>query len=175
MNIDEISQLYPLGDLILNYGLDILFLLLSAVLLLNVFRWAAAEVVCPVFFRDNISISAPGTADYSSKSPDFCLYIRLLNSIYPGLQLLSFLLKYSNIWIGREYGQNIIRDMNRGTGIIYKTYIYQYIEDAVYREILENGRLDIEPYLLINIGPIIYSRVRIVLYNLVPNGISSST
>jgi hypothetical protein len=124
MSIDEVSQLYPLRNLILNHWLNILLLLLSAILLLNIFRRAAAEVVCPVFFRDNISIPAPGTTDYSSELPDFCLYIRPLNSIYPGLQLLSLLLKYNNIWIGREYGQDIIRDMNRGTGIIYETYIY---------------------------------------------------
>ena len=83
-SIDESSQLRPLGDLILNYQLDILPFLLSAILPLDVFRRAAAEVVCPVLFRDNISTSAPSTTNYSSESPNFCLYIRPLNSICPG-------------------------------------------------------------------------------------------
>jgi hypothetical protein len=48
---EEVGQLRPLGDLMPNHGLDVLSLLLSAVLPLNVFRRAAAEVVCPVFFR----------------------------------------------------------------------------------------------------------------------------
>jgi hypothetical protein len=74
-----------LGDLILNYGLDILFLLLSAILPLDIFYRAAAEVVCLVFFRDNISTPAPSTTDYGSKAPNFYLYVHPLNSIYPGL------------------------------------------------------------------------------------------
>jgi hypothetical protein len=67
----------------LNYWLDILFLLLSAVLPLNVFSWAVAEVVYSVFFRDNVLIPTPGTTDCGSKSLYFCLYVYPLNSICP--------------------------------------------------------------------------------------------
>jgi hypothetical protein len=45
----EVNRLPSLRDLVLNHRPDVLFLLLPAVLPLNVFRWAAAEAVCPVF------------------------------------------------------------------------------------------------------------------------------
>jgi hypothetical protein len=65
--------------------------------------------------------------------------------------------------------------MNRGAGITYKVYIREYTKDAISRKTFEDGRLNVEPYLLIDIGPIIYSRVRVVSYDLVPNSISSNT
>jgi hypothetical protein len=65
--------------------------------------------------------------------------------------------------------------MNRGAGITHKAYIYKYAKDTISRRALEDSRLDVEPYLLINVGPVIYSRVRVVSYNLVPNSISSNT
>ena len=49
------------------------------------------------------------------------------------------------------------------------------MKDAIYQGILKDGGLDIKPYPLINIGPIIYGQVRVISYNLVPNSISSST
>jgi hypothetical protein len=65
----------------LNRRLDVLFLLLSTVLPLNVFGRAAAEVVCSVFFRDDVSTPTPGTTDRGGKSPNFGLYVRPLNSV----------------------------------------------------------------------------------------------
>jgi hypothetical protein len=159
----------------LNHWLNVLFLLLSAVLLLNVFRRAAAEVVCPVFFRDNVPTPASGITDRGGESPDFCLHVRPLNSVCPGLQLLSLLLKRGNIWITRKRGQDVIRDVNQGAGIAHKTHVRQHTKDAVCRETLKDGGLDIKPHLLINIRSIIYGRVRVVSYDLVLNGIGGST
>jgi hypothetical protein len=51
----------------------------------------------------------------------------------------------------------------------------EHTKDAVRRGALEDGRLHIKPHPLINVGPVIHGRVRVVSYNLVPNGISSST
>jgi hypothetical protein len=51
----------------------------------------------------------------------------------------------------------------------------EHAKDAVGRRTLEDSRLDVEPHLLINIGPIIHGRVRIVSHDLVPNSIGSNT
>jgi len=91
-------------DLMLNRRLNIVFLLLSVVLPLNVFGRAAAEVVCSVFFGDNVSTPTPGTTDSGGKSPHFCLYICPLNSACLSFQLLSLLLKCGDIWIRGEHG-----------------------------------------------------------------------
>ncbi|EPE30054.1 hypothetical protein GLAREA_13102 [Glarea lozoyensis ATCC 20868] len=60
---EKVSQQLSLRDLMLNYGLDILFLLMSVVLPLDVFGRTTAEVVGTVFFRDDVSTPAPGTTD----------------------------------------------------------------------------------------------------------------
>jgi hypothetical protein len=81
----KVSQLYPFGNLILNYWLDILFFFVSIVLLLDIFGRAAAKVFSLVLFRDDIAISALGTTDCCSKILDFCLDIRPLDSVGPSL------------------------------------------------------------------------------------------
>jgi hypothetical protein len=58
---------------------------------------------------------------------------------------------------------------------MYKTYIYKYAKNTVSKGMLENSRLDVKPHLFVDIGPIIYGRVRVVSHNLVPNNISSNT
>jgi hypothetical protein len=143
----------------LNYWLYVLLFLLSAVLSLNVFGRAVAEIICLVFFRDNISTLTPSTTDCGSKLPNFCLYVRPLDSIYPSFQLLLLLLEYSNIWIGGERGKDIVRYINRSAGITHEAYMREYTKDAVGRGALEDNRLDVEPHPLIDIGPVIYSRV----------------
>jgi hypothetical protein len=58
---------------------------------------------------------------------------------------------------------------------MHKAYIHEYTKDTIGRKTLENNRLDIEPHLLIDIRPIIYSLVRVISHDLVPNNISSNT
>jgi hypothetical protein len=67
----------------LDHWFDVLFLLLSVILPLNVFCRTAAKVVCSVFFRDNVSTPTPSTTNYGGKPPNFYLDIRPLDSIYP--------------------------------------------------------------------------------------------
>jgi hypothetical protein len=147
---DEVNKPPSLRDLVLNHGFDVLFLLLSAVLPLNVFRWAAAEVVCPVFLRDDVSTPVPYTANSGGKSPNFCFYIRPLNSVCPGLQLVSLLLECGNIGIGRERSQDVVGDVNRGTGIAHETHMGQHAKNAVGRRAFEDRGLDVEPHTLID-------------------------
>jgi hypothetical protein len=172
---DQVDQLRPLGDLMLNHRLNVLLLLLSAVLPLNVFGRAAAEIICSVFFRDNISTPAPSTTDCGGKSPNFCLNIRPLNSVCPCFQLFSLLLECGDVWIGGERSQDVVRYVNRGAGIAHKAHMREHAKDAVGRRTLEDGRLDVEPHPLIDVGPIIHGRVWIVSHDLIPNGIGSST
>jgi hypothetical protein len=89
---------------VLDRGLDVLFLLMSAVLTLDVFGRAAAEVVGPVFFRDDVSTPAPGTTDQGGETPNFCLDLRALNSICPSFQLLPRPLKCGGVRFGGEHG-----------------------------------------------------------------------
>jgi hypothetical protein len=155
--------------------LDVLFLLLSAVVPLNVFRWAAAEVVISVFFRDNISTPSPGTTDCGGKSPNFCLDVRPLNSVRPIFQLLSLPLKGGDNRIGGERSQDVVRYVNRCARIAHEAHMRQHAKDAVCRGTLEDSRLDVKPHPLIDVGPVVHGRVRVVSHHLVPNGIGGST
>ncbi len=79
------GQLRPFEDLKFNHLLDILFFLLSTVLPLDVFCRATAEVVRPVFFKDDVSTLGPGTANLCSKASNFRLDPRSLYPIRPSL------------------------------------------------------------------------------------------
>jgi hypothetical protein len=175
VSTDKVDQLRLFGDLMFNHRLGVLFFLLSVILPLDVFRRAAAEVICSVFFRDDISTPTPSTADCGSKSPNLCLYVRPLNSVCPSFQLLSLLLKCSDLWIRRERGKYVVRYMNRCAGIAHKAHVGEHTKDAVCRGTLEDSRLHIKPHPLVDVGPIIHGRVRVVSHNLVPNGIGGST
>jgi hypothetical protein len=171
---DEVSQLRPLGDLVLNQRLDVLFFLLCAIVPLNVFCRAAAEVVCAVFFGDDVSALTLSTIDGGSKLSHFFLYVCPLHSVCPSFEPLSSLLKVNNSWIGGERGQEVVRYMDRSGGIAIQAHMRQHAKDAVCGRTLEHGRQDVKPHPLIYVGPIIHGRVRIVPHNLVTNGISGS-
>jgi hypothetical protein len=81
----KVGQLRPLGNLMLNYWLDILLFLVSVVLPLNIFSRVAAKVVSLVLFRDNIATSALGTTNRYGKTLDFRLDIRPLDLVGPSL------------------------------------------------------------------------------------------
>jgi hypothetical protein len=75
---------------------------LSTILPLNIFSWAAAKVIRSVFFGYDLSPSASSATNCSCQLPNFCLNISSLNSVYPNFQLLSLLLKGSDVVIRRE-------------------------------------------------------------------------
>ncbi|ELR03176.1 hypothetical protein GMDG_06002 [Pseudogymnoascus destructans 20631-21] len=52
----------------LNHWLDVLFIVLSIVMPLNVFCWAAAEILIPEFLRDDVSTLSPSTTDRTTFS-----------------------------------------------------------------------------------------------------------
>ena len=97
MGIDEFGQLRPFGDLMLNYRLDILLFLLPAVLPLDIFYRATAEVIGSVFFRDNVSPPGPGNTDLCRETSNFRLDLGSLDPISSGFQLLPPLLEVDDM------------------------------------------------------------------------------
>jgi hypothetical protein len=169
MSTDEFGQLRPFEDLMFNYRLGIFLFLLSAVLPLDVFRRAMAEVVGPVFFRDDVSTPGPGTTDLCGKAPNFRLDPRSLDPVRPGLQLLSPLLEGDDIWIRGKRCKNVVRHVNGRARITHEAHVSEHAEDAICRGSLEDGRQDVKRHPLIDVGPVIYRRVRVVSHNLISN------
>ncbi|KAH6664654.1 hypothetical protein B0J14DRAFT_569620 [Halenospora varia] len=113
--------------------LEVLSLLLSTVLPVDVFSRTAAEVVGLVFFRDNVSPSTLSTADFGGEPSKLCL-------------------DCDDILIREKRGQHVVRHVDRCAGIAHEAYVRQYAKDAICRGTLENGRQDVKPHPLIKYG-----------------------
>jgi hypothetical protein len=112
MGTDEFGQLRPFGDLMLNHRLDVLLFLLPAVLPLDIFCRATAEVVSSVFFRDDVSPAGPGNTDLCRETSNVRLDLGSLDPISSGFQLLPPLLEVDDIWIRGKRCKDVVRHVN---------------------------------------------------------------
>lgn len=168
---EEFGQLYPFGNLIFNHRLDILLLLLSAILPLDVFCQATTEIVGPVFFSNNIIIAGPRTTNLRSKVLNFRLELRPPDPVSPSLELLPPLLERDDNGIGGKCYKNVIRHVHRHARITHEAHMGEHTEDTICGGPLEDDRQDIERHPLVNIGPVIHCRFRIVFHDLISNRI----
>ena len=158
-----------------NYRFDILLFLLPTVLPLDIFCRATAEVVGSVFFRDDISPPSPGNTDLRGETSNFRLDLRSLDPVSSSFQLRPLLLEVDDMWIRGKCCKNVVRHVNWRARITHEAHVSEHAEDAICRGSLEDGRQDIKRHPLIDVGPVIYRRVRVVPYNLISNRIRGST
>jgi hypothetical protein len=168
---EEFGQLRPFGYLMFNHRLDVLLFLLSTILPLDVFCRATTEVVSSVLFRDDVSTAGPGTTDLCGKAPNFRLDLRPLDPVSSSLQLLSPLLELDDSGIRGERCKNVVRHVHWRARITHEAHVSEHAEDPVCGGPFEDGRQDVERHPLIDVGPVVHRRVRVVSHDLISNRI----